>query len=244
MKFNGDVGGIYFERRGEGPGLLLLHGLGGSLDSMDRISKNLDGFTRISVDIPCHGMSDDTHCSIDDMAGIMVNLMKSQGFDKFFLVGVSLGAMISERIAIVYPESILKAAFISPSPYIDSDVVSQVSGWTTADDGGASTLFSKEFFKDNRKEILDYERTHPFHPERISGLIPSLLGFDIRGERSEIKCIIIYGREDSLFGERMIGEMQKIFPNNKTVKIKSGHAIHRESPDEASLLIRSFFGGK
>ena len=38
----------------------------------------------------------------------------------------------------------------------------------------------------------------------------------------------------------MVPELRKLFPKSKVVALNSGHAIHRESPEGAALIIKSF----
>ena len=67
-------GNIYYEVNGEGPGVLFLHGLGGSLDSMYPIGESLKSYKRIYVDIPCHGKSDNFEINFDDISTFLVDL--------------------------------------------------------------------------------------------------------------------------------------------------------------------------
>jgi len=240
MFYETPKGKIYYEKVGTGPGVLILHGLGGSYDSMENISLNMDGFTRILADIPCHGLSDNMEVSLDEISEMLVNLMKSEGLEKFNLIGISLGSLISQKIALNFPNNILKISLLSPAPFIDEEAVNMVSQWITTEDGGASTLFSKKFYEENKDKIMEYEKTHPLQPERLYNLIPGIINFDVRGKAVDKKCLIIYGKEDKLFGERMVPELRKLFPKSKVVALNSGHAIHRESPEEAALIIKSF----
>ena len=101
-------------------------------------------------------------------------------------------------------------------------------------------MFPKKFYEENKDKIMEYEETHPLQPERLYNLIPGIINFDVRGKAVDKKCLIIYGKEDKLFGERMVPELRKLFPKSKVVALNSGLAIHRESPERAALIIKYF----
>lgn len=234
-------GRIYYEVKGEGPGVLLLHGLGGSLDSMYAISDVLEDYRSVLVDIPCHGKSDDFAISFKELAGLLVSLMKELGHEKFYVIGISLGSLISETMLINFPDSIIKAAFLSPASHIDEQAVRTVFDWFNSEDGGARSLFSEKFYETHKEEIMEYEKNHPLVPGRLFNLVNEIMNFNIQGERSGKKCIIIYGQFDNLFGERMISTLKIIFKNCKISRMSTGHAIHREAPQEAAKIINSYF---
>ncbi len=241
MFYNTRYGKIYYEKRGEGPGVLFLHGLGGSLDSMYALSNDLENYTKIYVDLPCHGKSDDFEISFSELAKSLVSLMDYLGYKKFYIVGISLGSMVAEKIAINFQEHIKKAVFISPAPNIDEHSIRMVFEWFGSEDGGAKSLFSKEFYETHKEEIMEYEKDHPLYPERLYNIVNEIMGFNILDEKSTVNCIIIYGEYDNLFGERMNDPLKKIFINCNIFKLKAGHAIHRESPSEAAKIIYTFF---
>jgi len=241
MYYNTGYGNIYYEKKGEGPGVLFLHGLGGSLDSMYPLSNSLKNYTKIYVDLPCHGKSDDFEISFIDLAKSLVSLMEYLGFKKFYVVGISLGSLVAETIAINFQEHIAKAAFISPATNIDEQSIRIVFDWFSSEEGAAKSLFSKEFYETHKEEIMEYEKNHPLYPERLSNIVNEIMTFNIIDKKSSVNCIIIYGEYDNLFGERMNNALKKIFRNCSIFKLKTGHAIHRESPLEAEKIIYKFF---
>jgi len=234
-------GNIYYEVNGEGPGVLFLHGLGGSLDSMYPIGESLKSYKRIYVDIPCHGKSDNFEINFDDISTFLVDLMKKLGLEKFYIVGISLGSLISENLIIKHPDNVIKGVFISPSSHIDENAMRKVFSWFNSEDGGTSTLFSKNFYETHKKEIMEYEKSHPLKTERLFYISNEIMKFNILNERSEKRCAIIYGEYDDLFGERMLPYLKSVFLNCEIFKLNAGHAIHRESPQDAAIIIERFF---
>jgi len=237
MIFQTPNGKIHYEVEGDGKPVLIIHGLGGLTESMKPLSEGLVGMRKVLVDLPCHGSSDDFQITLEDLAMYLVKLMNSLGHKKFYVVGISLGSIVSEILTLRYSDAVIVPFFISPASHIDEAAINMVSSWVTSEDGGASTLFSPEFFQLHKDEILEFNRLYPLKPERLIPMIPEIIKFNINGEKSLKKCMIIYGKYDDLFGRRMIDTMLKIFPNCKTIELNTGHSIHRESPSYAARLI-------
>ena len=240
MFFNSFKGSIFFDIYGHGKPFLLLHGLGGTHDSMIEIAGNLDGFSVILPDLPNHGQSEDIEATMDDISEIFIDLMNYLNYEKFFVGGLSLGSLIAQNMALRYPEKIEKLILISPGIKIDDYAMNTVMTWFDAEDGGASTTFSKEYYEKNKNEILEYNKRFPFDPSRLAGIASDLINFDLTGNKINVSCLSIIGDQDIIFGPRIIQDLKNIYSDCRIEIIKSGHAIHRESPRIASKLIKEF----
>ncbi|MGC8995165.1 MAG: alpha/beta fold hydrolase [Thermoplasmata archaeon] len=240
MFFKSFKGSIFYEIYGKGFPILLLHGLGGSHESMFEIAKDLDGFSIIIPDLPNHGQSDDIDGDLDDIAKIFHDLMAYLKYEKYILIGLSLGSLIAQNMAYKYKNEVEKLILLSPGVVIDEVAMNVVMTWFNAEDGGASTTFSQEFYQKHKAEILKYNNEHPFEPSRLAGIASSLINFDIRDKKIDIPCLAIIGNQDIIFGPRIIEDLQKIYKSCNIKIINSGHAIHRESPKEVSKIIKEF----
>lgn len=234
---------IWYQLQGSGMGLLIIHGLGGDLETMLPVSQNIKGnFTKVLVDAPCHGKSDDFGITLEEFGSDLISLMENLGFRKFYSVGVSLGSIILEEMMLDHGENMTKNALISPASEIDSIVVNKVASWAASENRVSADVLSESYLADHREEVDAYDRDHPMQPERLYPLIPSLMNFTVRGRHSDSECLLLVAEHDTIFGERMSADLRETFRNSRVILMNSGHAIHRENPLEAARIISEYFG--
>ncbi len=233
---------IWYQLQGSGTGILIIHGLGGDLETMVPVSQNIQGnFTKVLVDAPCHGKSDDFGITLEDLGSELISLMESLGFREFYSVGISLGSIILEEMMLDHGENMTKNVLISPASEIDSVVVNKVASWAASENRVSADVLSESYLATHRKEVEAYDRDHPMKPERLYPLIPSIMNFSVRGRHSDSGCLLLVARYDSIFGERMSADLRETFRNSSSVLMNSGHAIHRENPLEAARIISEYF---
>lgn len=92
----------YWDSGGSGPAVLMTHGIGESLEFWHRQFDALGQSLRlIAWDMPGHGLSDElaSAMSLDGQARVAWQLLDQLGIDRVHLVGNSLGAAMSLRMA-------------------------------------------------------------------------------------------------------------------------------------------------
>ncbi|WP_407695889.1 alpha/beta fold hydrolase [Shewanella sedimentimangrovi] len=106
---------------GQGPAIVLIHGLFGDLDNLKSLGQSLQSDYRvIRVDVPNHGNS--PHWDTMDypaLADAMVAMLDEEGMDKALFIGHSMGGKIAMATALCHPERVsgVVAADISPVAY-------------------------------------------------------------------------------------------------------------------------------
>ena len=109
---------------GNGPPLLLLHGFPQTKAIWSQVAPELaKHFTVVAADLRGYGKSSRPHGKADhstyskrSMAADQHALMKSLGFDQFFLLGHDRGGRVSHRLAMDFPESVLRLMVLDISP--------------------------------------------------------------------------------------------------------------------------------
>ncbi|MBU3617466.1 alpha/beta fold hydrolase [Polynucleobacter sp. JS-Polo-80-F4] len=109
---------------GNGPPLLLLHGFPQTKAIWSLVAPELaKQFTVVAADLRGYGASSKPHGKPDhstyskrSMAADQQSLMMSLGFDQFFLLGHDRGGRVSHRLAMDFPESVLRLMVLDISP--------------------------------------------------------------------------------------------------------------------------------
>jgi pimeloyl-ACP methyl ester carboxylesterase len=92
---------IRYRIRGEGPPLLMIHGLGASFELWDPLDSKLEGFQRVAVDPPGSGRSSTPrrYLSIRSYAQVMADVLDHLDLGVADVLGLSLGGMIAQELA-------------------------------------------------------------------------------------------------------------------------------------------------
>lgn len=106
---------IRYRTEGHGPPIVLVHGVGASLESWDGIAPVLAvRFTVIRADLRGHGRSGRIdRCHIDDFVADLDELMGEVGTTEVRLAGFSLGGLIAQHFAQRFPGKVRRLALVS-----------------------------------------------------------------------------------------------------------------------------------
>ncbi|MGI2149332.1 alpha/beta fold hydrolase [Shewanella baltica] len=110
-----------FVSTGQGPAVLLIHGLFGNLDNLKGLGQVLESqYQVIRVDVPNHGLSEHwDEMDYPRLATAMVALLDELAIERAHIVGHSMGGKIAMATALAHPERIISmvAADIAPVAY-------------------------------------------------------------------------------------------------------------------------------
>ena len=120
-------GFVRYRKAGTGPPLLMLHGNPQTHAMWHKVAPALtNNFTIICPDIPGYGETYKPKLSMDHinyskvrMAYDINEFMNLLGFDKFYLIGHDRDARISHRIALDYPDKVIKIILLDIIPTIE-----------------------------------------------------------------------------------------------------------------------------
>lgn len=112
---------------GRGPAVLLLHGFPQTHVAWHAIAARLtDRFALVLADLRGYG---DSHGPVPDrdhhtyckrvMAGDMVEVMGALGHDRFFLAGHDRGGRVAHRLALDYPDRVVRLALVDILPTLE-----------------------------------------------------------------------------------------------------------------------------
>ena len=112
---------LYHRVSGDGPPLILLHGLFGSLDNLNGVAHRLSSHFQIhALDLRNHGRSPHAgSMSYPDMANDVLAYMSRHGLERASLLGHSMGGKTAMQVALNAPDRVDKliVADIAPVSY-------------------------------------------------------------------------------------------------------------------------------
>lgn len=105
---------LYYEVSGEGKPLIFLHGLGGCIKQIKDIYQPIEGIQLIVIDQKAHGNSRGCFASItfDNLASDVIAIADILHIKEFIIAGISMGAAVSLKVLLNYPDRVTKAFLI------------------------------------------------------------------------------------------------------------------------------------
>ncbi|WP_017595078.1 alpha/beta fold hydrolase [Nocardiopsis potens] len=86
-------------RPGAGTPLVLLHGLGRTLEDWEPLAPLLGGRPQYAVDLRGHGRSEDGSCTLDGLVDDVIRVLGHFGLERAAVIGHSLGGMVAAEVA-------------------------------------------------------------------------------------------------------------------------------------------------
>jgi esterase len=258
---------LFYRKYGNGPPLVILHGLYGSSDNWATIAKSLsDSYTVILPDQRNHGQS--PHNFIHDyesMRNDLHELAIDLKLGKFFLAGHSMGGKTAISFALRWPEMLNGLLIADISPFINENKselaynhhLNILRTILSIDPARIKT-------RDEARNIL----SENVSSEKITGFILKSLtrspktGFawkinagallenldkimagidrkDLTQQITGFPVIFLQGTESDYLPDSDFPEIQKVFPAAEFVKVQgAGHWIHADKPDEVTGFIK------
>jgi len=258
---------LFFRKYGEGPSLIILHGLYGSSDNWVSIGKELaENFEVYLIDQRNHGRS--PHApdhNYDVMKEDLKTFMDQHSIDKAIIMGHSMGGKTAMFFAAEYPERIshLIVVDISPRSYKTNNS-SQLKGHETI----IRAMYNLDFYGiENRQEIddilsksipqtrirqfllknvnrsKDNEYSWSLNLRALKNDLPGIMeGLDDnQPEITGFPTLFIKGEESDYILDEDEKFIKRIFPyaDIETVS-NAGHWLHAEQPEIFMQKVNNF----
>lgn len=247
---------IHYRAAGEGPPVVLLHGLFGSLENLGSLARALaETFRVYSLDLPNHGRSAHSMpVSLQDMAAEIECWMDDQGLSSVALVGHSLGGKVAMEIALNRPDTIAKLVVldIAPAAYNPHhnsvfEGLNAIDLSTLQDRSEADRLLSQYVHELPVRSFLLknlVRRDDRFHWRmNLASLVqdyPLLIAAN-RAGRFDRSCLFIKGENSDYIQARHEQDIRSRFPlAHLKVVSGAGHWLHAEKPALVASLVNRF----
>jgi esterase len=253
---------LFYRKYGNGPPLIILHGLYGSSDNWVTIAKNLsDTYSVYLPDQRNHGQSPhDSRHDYDSMRDDLFEFVQSLKLKKFFLAGHSMGGKTAMSFALKWPEMMDGLLIADISPFVNGSTQHHVYNEHLTI---LNTMLSTDLTSISARNEAEFRLMKKIPDEKVRGFIlknllrtadnkftwkinsSSLLknlekimeGIDLKTylnhEIIGFPVIFLKGENSSYLSTSDFADIQRVFPAVEFVTIQNaGHWIHADKPDE------------
>jgi pimeloyl-ACP methyl ester carboxylesterase len=254
---------MYYEIHGNGFPIVMIMGLSANIDwwtpdFLKAISKN---FKTLIFDNRGAGRSDkpkDIDYSIELFAKDTINLMKAMKIDRAHVLGISMGGMIAQEMALNNPEMIEKLILCSthcgPPKYVLPS--KEVLELLTRDRTGLSEeevvraaipiLYTKNHIKNNPENVeltIKNMLKSPIPDYAYQKQVNAIMKFSSSKRLQNIKCptLIMHGKQDILIPPKNAEVLAKLIPGAKVILFEnSAHALFSEETEKVAKPVIEF----
>lgn len=245
----------YYEISGEGPPVLLLHGLGSSTRDWEFQAAALEGAYRvIAVDLRGHGQSEKPPgpYSVPLFAEDVYRFVRALDLVPLHLVGYSLGGLVAFQFALSYPETLLTLTILNSAPALNRDQeaaraeadrrigVVHDKGMRGMGEALANGMFPNPAHADLREEFAD--RWGDNDVDAYIAATCSVLGWSVWDRVGEIQTpTLVISADNDLWPLSEKEEYIALLPDAQYVVIEDAHHMApREKPDAVNAALLDF----
>jgi len=255
-------GSMDYIRFGSGPEtLILLPGLGDSLRSIKGAALPMALFyRRFAKRYTVYSFSRKyplkDGCTTRELAVDQIEAMDILGIQKAHLVGVSMGGMISQQLAINYPDRIGKLTLVVTCAQPNPLLLESVNEWmdcalrddhTALMDTNLRRIYSEEYCRRNRWLVPILGRfTKPKSYERFLTQAKACMVHDASGQLAQIQSetLVIGGEKDAALGGEPSRQLAAAIPKARLKMYPNGgHGLYDEEKDFKQVILDFLQGG-
>lgn len=262
-----DVAGVktYYQVKGQGPAVLLLHGTGASGYSWrNNIASLAERFTVYAPDMPGYGYSakPDTMRWSRNLAQWASDFLTAVGVDKAAVVGHSLGGEVALWLAVDHPDQVdrlvlVDAAGVGPltgsfrlaaTPVL-GEIMLKATGEPVLRHLMSQAYVNKEPVTD---EMVSLYHRFLWSPGARDLFLARLRRYDrdivtLQAHLSQLKrpVLAVWGDQDPYFGLEIARKLVAQVEGTELVVIEqSGHVPHEERPERFNQIVRDWLLGQ
>lgn len=246
---------LHYEDRGQGQPVLLVHGLGSSIQDWEyQIPHLLQTHRVLAIDLRGHGRSGKPRerYSIRQFADDVVALIEHLGLQQVHLVGISMGGMVGFQLGVDHPHLLRSLTIVNSAPEVKAKsaadwwmlakrwTLSRVLGLDTIGRGLARLLFPYPEQAELRAKV---EQRWPQNDKRAYlASLDAIIGWGVRERLNAITCptLVISGDRDYTpvsLKEAYVAEMS----NARLLVIeRSRHATPMDQPHRFNAELDEF----
>jgi pimeloyl-ACP methyl ester carboxylesterase len=242
---------VRYQRRGQGPPILLLHGWGGSIESLAPVVNDLQRSYSVSAfDLPGFG-----HSSLPpvpwgsaEYAHLTLRVMDHCKLERPHLLGHSFGGQVSLRLAATHAERVGKLVLVCSAgirlrPTFVARMkrlAARAGRWLAAYGGQAGEKARQVIYR--RIQSRDYASAGPLRPTLVK-----VVNEDLRGLLPQITSptLLMWGAHDRDVPLAAAHVMERFIPGAQLVVLENaGHFPYLDQFDRFRLIVGRFLRGE
>ncbi len=248
---------MHYVSTGQGPAVVLIHGLFGNLDNLKNLANALEPhYQVIRVDLPNHGQSQHwQQMDYPQLAQECVNLLSTLAIPEAHFVGHSMGGKVAMALALLHPEKVtsLVVADIAPVSYsprhqkVFAGLTSLPLDSKTTRKTALEHLLAADIDVGTAQFLLkNLQRTDTGFEWKmnLAGLIenyPHIIGWDMPNTSFNKPCFFIRGGESEYVTAEHTDAIMQQFPKVSAKTINgTGHWLHAQKPEIFNRLVVEF----
>ena len=247
---------MYYEMHGQGYPLVLIHGLSAtSLIWAFQVPEFSRDYRVVIMDLRGHGQSDkpEMEYSIGLFARDVVALMEHLGIERAHIVGVSMGGMVAQQLALDYPQRVKRLVLADSMSHLDTCLRMKVENWgliakrlgmeMQARDAMpwsfSSSYINKHY--DETMNIIGQVAELPVKPYLQS--LDATMVHDVRERLGSIAAptLVITGDQDILVPRQYADILCQFIPDSRLAVIEgAAHVVSIEQPEAFNSAVLDF----
>jgi pimeloyl-ACP methyl ester carboxylesterase len=267
-----ELGALEWGTEGTSP-VMALHGWLDNAASFQRLAPHLDGLHLLALDLPGHGRSgrapDGRALYFVDWVPMILQVAEVLRWQRFSLIGHSMGAGIASLIPAVSPESIERVVLLegmgplsTPAELAPEQLAKAMQSERRLlgarprvvphfDAAVDARMKGSELDRESTRLLVERstenvtEGVRFTHDPRLKSRSRLRLTEDqVLAFLSGITCpVLAVGASDGLrYPEGILERRLAAVPNLETAEVEGGHHVHLTHPERVAPIIREFFG--
>lgn len=251
---------LYHNEYGEGPPLLILHGLFGESGNWHSLSRNVfaKDFTVYALDLRNHGQSPHSErFDLPSMAADIEKFYEHHALREAYVMGHSMGGKVAMELALTDPGLVGKLVVVDVAPKayppyhqdildaLQSLEPSTIESREEADEALAEHIASKpirQFLLKNLSYDSDSETySWQLNLDAIAKNYDSI-NVGLESNRAyEGPTLFVRGEKSHYIGDDDMDHIRSLFPHARVETVAgAGHWLHSEQPEEFSQIVTDF----
>jgi 2-hydroxy-6-oxonona-2,4-dienedioate hydrolase len=242
-----EEGEFHYIEQGEGPALVILHGLFGALSNFKDVFDEFSGRFKVVIPMMPIYTLPVRETDVKNLAEYIHRFVNHKGFDKVSLLGNSLGGHVALVYTVAHQERVDKLILTGSSGLYenamggsfprreDRNYMKEKVGYTFYDPAMATDELVDEVFEivNDREKLI-----------RILALAKSAIRHNMGEELHTIKVetCLIWGKNDNITPPDVADEFHKLIEHSDLYWIdQCGHAPMMEQPAEFNRILSAWF---